>query len=1741
MNSHIFTNKIYQGRLTILSLLIVHLFISQSVNAQIANAPCNSNSPWVDSTYTNLTAQINDNVGSVIPLCIGGVTNIGNLIDDNTANFTTINITGIGCNATIGVVDDTAVDTYPAGTWAGFRIGTSGLLGVGVSSTVTVQTYNNGSPVQSQVVVSNVLGLDSDLLFADGTANVGFVTTSPFDEVRITFQTLVGVLWSAQIYHAVITKYCVGPTPACNTMTALTQTEYPAFISDAGTTGVTLGSVTNTQNVVDNNLNNFGSITLPVGILSTGFISVKDQLTDYVDGTFAGFEVSNGNLLGVDLLQNTTVTTYLNGAIRETKSANDLLLDVSLLSGSNRQTVGFITTLSFDEIRYTINQVVGVDVGTTQVYSAVIKSYCAGPALECNTQTALTEPDFPAAIDGGLTGISGALCVGCSVTNVGNVVDTSASNFGSINLTVGLAVSGSIAVKDVITTYPAGTFAGFDIENPVLVGVNVLNGLTVQTYLEGVLVETSNAGTLVSVGSGLLTGSGRQIVGFVATQPFNTVRLTVSQGLALNLGTTEVYKAVLEQFCAGPDPLCNVVTSLVKPTYPVFINNTNTGIDGILCVGCAINDVANVINDDTEDFATIVLTAGVGVSGSISVKDGISDYGAGAFAGFEIENTSLLYVNLLNGITIRTYLNSTLQETKTGVNNILTVESSIFPDDGKKTVGFVTTLAFDEVRISVENIVGVNTGETKVFRSVIKNLCAVDLECDETYFLSEPTFPVIINSDQTGIFGVACVACSVNNSPNVISEVQTDFATITVVAGVLATGDISVQDPLSTYPAGSTAGFVIEDTNTLIQADLFSSINICTYLDGVEQECQTAGNLIELSLIGIWINPGPGIYNVGFVTSLPFDEVKISVGSLASVINVIRVYSAFVDTRGANDDGFDCCPTIAPTLSASVVNTNCPSNTFDLTSLETSIAPGTSTLVWFTNDAHTGLAYATPTAAVEGTYYAFYYNANNDCYSPSSDSVVVNGSFCDTDGDGDPDNTDPDPIDPCVYGPGQVLANATMLWRNSDCDGDGVTNWNEVAGIDGDPLTTGDNTDPLDPCSLNLVQVTLVATSTGDCDGDGVTNADEINGLDRNPLTPDDNTDPLDPCDYNEADQVFANTTLVWRAIDCDGDGNPNGTDPNPLVATALNDVLLAPFGTTSIVNVLANDDYLPGANTSLTAVGGTYAGAALLDPLTGELSYVPAIMEPGTVVTLIYQVCNLDTIPNVCSNATVTITVPPAGDTDGDGDPDNTDPDPIDPCVYGPGQVLANATMLWRNSDCDGDGVTNWNEVAGIDGDPLTTGDNTDPLDPCSLNLVQVTLVATSTGDCDGDGVTNADEINGLDRDPLTKGDNTDPLDPCDYNEADQVFANTTLAWRAIDCDGDGNPNGTDPNPLVATALNDVLLAPFGTTSIVNVLANDDYLPGVNTSLTAVGGTYAGAALLDPLTGELSYVPAITEPGTVVTLIYQVCNLDTIPNVCSNATVTITVPESCVEISTKVLLEGPYNSFSGLMSTTLNNLRYLPGQDPVTFFGQETPAGQPYNVAPWNYNGTEGDAFDYNLTGTPNADYPTNTTDWVLVSLRTEINSNTTVCTKAALVFSNGTVQIPSGFDCCDLNINETYYVVIEHRNHLIVMSHVKVPVVNGVISYDFTNQDSYETLLGFGQKNVGGKWVMYAGNGQQVNSSSADTDINVNDKDLWLNQNGQNSSYFLNDLDLNGDVNVQDKNVWLLNNGKFSDVPRN
>lgn len=247
-----------------------------------------------------------------------------------------------------------------------------------------------------------------------------------------------------------------------------------------------------------------------------------------------------------------------------------------------------------------------------------------------------------------------------------------------------------------------------------------------------------------------------------------------------------------------------------------------------------------------------------------------------------------------------------------------------------------------------------------------------------------------------------------------------------------------------------------------------------------------------------------------------------------------------------------------------------------------------------------------------------------------------------------------------------------------------------------------------------------------------------------------------------------------------------------------------------------------------------------------------------------------------------------------------------------------------------------------------------------------------------------------------------------------------------------------------------------------------------------------------------------------------------------------------CAEIDAQVFLEGPYNYVSQKMNTRLNELGYLPGQRPVTFLGKYTPAGNPYDERPWYINGIEGMDYESQSVAENNLYYPVEAVDWVLVSLRSMEDAEYEACTRAALLLDDGSISFVND-DCCLVNPFKEYFITIEHRNHLVVMTPTPQPVVNGTISFDFRIQDSYRRLFGAGQKQIApGVFAMYAANGDQYLSLESSGDINVSDMSEWLKENGQHSSYYRQDYDLNGDANVQDKGIYLRNIGIFTDVPK-
>jgi hypothetical protein len=235
--------------------------------------------------------------------------------------------------------------------------------------------------------------------------------------------------------------------------------------------------------------------------------------------------------------------------------------------------------------------------------------------------------------------------------------------------------------------------------------------------------------------------------------------------------------------------------------------------------------------------------------------------------------------------------------------------------------------------------------------------------------------------------------------------------------------------------------------------------------------------------------------------------------------------------------------------------------------------------------------------------------------------------------------------------------------------------------------------------------------------------------------------------------------------------------------------------------------------------------------------------------------------------------------------------------------------------------------------------------------------------------------------------------------------------------------------------------------------------------------------------------------------------------------------PKETVEFGMKiaildltVFLEGPFNTSSFEMNTILNQGAFI-------------PLNQPYNAAPWNYNGTE------NVTN-----LPPDIVDWVLVELRETsggpetATSSTIIGRQAAFVTNFGKVVGLDGISYLrfDVSITNNLFIIIHHRNHLSVMNADALANFGGIFYFDFTGSVDY--LYGglSGSKDIQGSAAMAAGDG------NGDGVIDDNDKTISWGPECGKKGYFSSDFNMNQHVNNLDKNgYWHLNYLMENQVP--
>lgn len=988
-------------------------------------------------------------------------------------------------------------------------------------------------------------------------------------------------------------------------------------VSSSGGSAITyalLGGVLNEGNAISSSTSDFARMGQVLASLGIKYISIKDNSTSYPAGTFAGFEIATSTVLSLGLLSDISIRTYLAGVPQETVSGSSLVLSAGLLSASSRGTIGFTTTASFDEVRYISNGVTLL-ASETFIYNAVFETFCAGPALSCNTPTTLTSPTYPVTVDIAQTGLGGVVCGLCSITNTDNLTDASTSNFATIALTAAVGVSGSVAVVDNVTTYPAGTFAGFDIAGTSLLNVGLLSALSFETYNNGVATgDVATGASLVASNSSILSGSSRKTIGFITTQAFDEVKITATNLVGVSIGNLDIYGMVLENFCTAPLPACNTITPIVNPAYPVYVDGQHSGVDGIACLLCSINNSQNVIDNDLSNFASIVLPVGVATSAQFAVANALDTYPSNSYAGFDLETNSILSAAVISNATVSLYNNGSLVQTGSGNALIVGASTSLLVGTSRQIVGLIATVAYDEVKISFNQLVGADLGTIKIYSAVLSKSCSPVVLCNSTYYLNNPGFPVVINSQRTGLSGVATVAASVEDPWNVITASTTDYSRITNTAAVAAAASISVVDALTTYPAGTFAGFVINTPSApLILLDLFNAITITTYNNNVLQEFKSGVDLVDLTVLATLIGtPAGSTYKAGFQTTLPFDEIRISVTNLVGVGllgNYVDVYGAFVDTRSSATSTSITCQKTMPDINATFIS-----------------VPATGSV--HTNDVvPSGTTYGTA-VALPGNPAATLPVINSDgtyTFTPTVAGVYqFNVPVC-----------TPDAILPC---PNELLT-ITVLNKSYGYSNPPVAHTDAAITQYNTPVTInalvndaiGTPGTMLDTSSINVID--LNGASAGNTVKGGTAVANPTTG--KITYTPPTGFVGIDTLQYQICDnQMPVQCAQAYEMITVMAPGAANATG-------AADDYQTTNRAVPSSGNVL-NNDQDPEANTQTitpksVTVPGQYSFVLNND---GSYTFTPSATFTGPA-DITYEVCD-DGVPVACANATLHMLVAP-------------------------------------------------------------------------------------------------------------------------------------------------------------------------------------------------------------------------------------------------------------------------------------------------------------------------------------------------------------------------------------------------------------------------------------------------------------------------------------------------------------------
>ena len=660
--------------------------------------------------------------------------------------------------------------------------------------------------------------------------------------------------------------------------------------------------------------------------------------------------------------------------------------------------------------------------------------------------------------------------------------------------------------------------------------------------------------------------------------------------------------------------------------------------------------------------------------------------------------------------------------------------------------------------------------------------------------------------------------------------------------------------------------------------------------------------------------------------------------------------------------------------------------------------------------------------------------------------------------------------------------------------------------------------------------------------GDVPSNDDPTGSPDNDPDdTTDDSTDGTDP--------------------DPNGDDDPEEDVPTPIdpddSPVANDDTATTDENTPVNIDVLVNDNFGTdgpnnGAISILVPAGNGTAvvnnNGTPTDPTDDNIDYTPDAGFAGTD-QITYQICDSD---GDCDDATVTVTVldavigiAKAASTPVDNG-DGTFTTVITLNVENFGQVDLGDIQVTDDLSAFGSYV------------PLV---NLDAADEYTINNLLITSNSANPLSVNGgfNGDSNVELLNVAAGGTLAIGETITISFQLRFYPSQDAYTNQAVASGDVPSNDDptGSPDndpddttddstdGTDPDPNgdddpeedVPTPIDpdDSPIANDDTANTdqdvainIDPLPNDDFgTDGPNSgSISILIPPTNGTAVVnnngtptDPTDDTIDYTPDPAYSGTDQ-ITYQICDND---GDCDDAVITITVDPTAVKLLVKVMLQGALlGSPDNLMRDDLRSRGFI-------------PAAEPYTLLEFTHINGGGE-----VVANPGAVFANNgansIVDWVFVELRSSIDPEVVVATRAGLVQRDGDVVDIDGLSplCFEQTQPGTFYVAVRHRNHLGTMTASAIALSSSGTVVDFTNLttplwENNASFDGFEQVTINGIYALWSGN------TSVDNKVvfagQDNDKDPIFNEIDQAPAnilklqtfifpgYHPGDVNLNGD----------------------